>query len=765
MNIHQNTALITQSLQIQVGEKSVSGEIKSILPDKNAILVNLPNNTQVLLEIPQGANLTTENFSVGEKIEIPINVIKNAIAMQSLQSSSQEIPNFQTNDKFAAQTQILSDKAAEFSKIAETVIKAFGINSTVSQENIASLADTEKEFAKAFLKEIENVIKRLPIETAQNLIFPKAEDIKNIDDIFKWAITQIKSDNLPVKDFFALPQILFPSAPKIPENTQQIQTQTTPQIQIIPQDSGRMLYAPTATNMPAPDVLRNQTVAILPQFVQQTVTNIKENIQNLIPQVQNENIKAVLEEILKQTSTNTNTNNTQNSFAFVKIDAKNQDTANFSPNFLPLPKPSQFNIEFAAILSKTFPNLPKELFVETANIMRTNEKPFVLSENVLKNVENILKPLIEQNEKTPTQIQNETRQITPNIQNQPPPEGTESIATKFKITPTILANVLNFAANTNSSANETILQNFKILFSNEKTIDNVVSGIKNFVENFANIEKQIADKPIIQNEKPQQQTQILNEKPFLISSELTKSLEKLTDIQNILKNAETIFKKENSLDFLFSRIGILQNKSIENPQKIDESLRGVLREISEHIKTASVKLQNLPNLETDEKLSRAFSNLKDLANSMNDAARKMDGSTILASRGEIAAGRNEQTILIPVQIGNAWIQMEVRVNKDGKQKNNKHKKEASQVEVSVELDKGNSVSAKANLTLEKQLQVSINFTNEKMLEWFKMNYKEFCQSLESAGTKSVQVVFNRDKREVKRELAADFQKSNFELVG
>jgi hypothetical protein len=175
-------------------------------------------------------------------------------------------------------------------------------------------------------------------------------------------------------------------------------------------------------------------------------------------------------------------------------------------------------------------------------------------------------------------------------------------------------------------------------------------------------------------------------------------------------------------------------------------------------------MQNLPNLENDEKLTRAFSNLKDLSNSVNDAARKIDGANLLANRGEVAAGRSEQTILIPVQVGNSWIQMELRVNKDGKGKSGKHKKEASQVEVSVELDNQNSVSAKANLTLEKQLQVAINFSNEKMLEWFKKNYGEFCRSLESAGTKSVQVVFNRDKKEEARE-SADIRKSNFELVG
>jgi len=216
------------------------------------------------------------------------------------------------------------------------------------------------------------------------------------------------------------------------------------------------------------------------------------------------------------------------------------------------------------------------------------------------------------------------------------------------------------------------------------------------------------------------------------------------------------------------KIGILQNKPREQREqqpKIEENLRTVLREISQQIKISSQKLQTLPDLHTDDKLDDAFLKLKTLSNSVNDLSRKIDAANLLANKVDVSAGRSEQTILVPVSIGNAWIQMEFRINKDDKNKNNKNKKQAEQVELNVELDKGNSVSAKANLTLEKQLQVSINFTNDKMLEWFKQHYKEFCEALESIGTKSLRVIFNRENSEEERREKNEIIKSNFDITG
>ena len=875
--------LLAKSLESQAkpdggaNEKTIQGEVKSVSQNPPALLISLSNNTSILLEIPQGTALEKQSFSVGDKIEIPLSVIKNAILLNSLQEN-QSIASI---DKFASQsqtqTQMPIDKAAEFAKIAENALKSLGAETAAATK---TFDEKEAEFTKAFLKEVEQIIKRTTTQTTLTQMFPKAATVKNADEILTWATTQIKNGNLPVKDFFALPQILLPSvlpaqstiSAEIPINLPQQQptpqqpvlqqTALTPQQpipqQIPPQTSQQNpqplpLPNPAAnlsaanlitTNSPQAFFLPKENASVvtaLPQevrFVQQTTVNFRENIQNLIPQFQNESIKNLLNEMVKQISTNIA--NMENTFAFVKIDTKNQ-----SANFMPLSLQTQFNSEFVAIMSKNFPNLSKELFIETANIIKNSEKPLILSENTLKNVEIILKTLTAPSEKPQTpeiqtqqsqpqaqaaqpqaqaaqpqtqiqaqpQVQEQPQQTQPQAQTPlqtqaqaptppiilqtetaPPPLPPTPTPPQWKITPSMLAIVLNYAADTEALSphtpkNEAVLQNFKTLFASEKTIDNLIDEVKSFIRVFAGIEKEIAEKTQtqtqpqtqIQNEKNtilqnDKQPLIQTEKPLPITMELSKSLEKLTDFQNIFKNAEMIFKKESPIEFLLSRIGFLQNKfdtesawsrAITSPlfsSKIDENLRGVLREMSEHIKTTSIKLQNLPNSTTDEKLTSVFSRLRDLANSVNDAARRIDGSTLLANRGELAAGRSEQTVLIPVQIGNAWIQMELRVNKDGKGKGGKYKKEASQVEVSVELEKGNSVSAKANLTLEKQLQVSINFTNEKMLEWFKINFNEFCESLKSAGTKSVQVVFNREKNSEKREIV-EIRKSNFELVG
>jgi len=420
VNIQQNAAsniLLLKSLEKQskaeggTNEKTLPVEIKSVLQNKNAILVALPSHSSVLLEIPLDAAIKASFFSAGDKIEIPVSAIRTAVNLQLQEMAARENPQPAPSDKFASNPQPTNDKAAEFTKIAEAVLRNLSAGvieenapKTIEETKIAaekiifekkdSIPKPEREFVKTILREIEQIIRRLPSDSALVQSLPKAESIKNLDDILNWAGNQIKSGNLPARDFIALPQILFSSAAV--------------------QNHGRIISAPTAVsdNSVGADIIRphpegagsrattitqpphlegtesrattNQTVApqVPPQFVQQTKTNIIENIQNLIPQFKNESIKSVLNEIIRQISADSSN---QNAFAFVKMNVKSQDTA----SFLPLNQQAQFNSEFTAIMEKKFPNLPKELFTETANIIKNSEKPLVLSETVLKTVENI----------------------------------------------------------------------------------------------------------------------------------------------------------------------------------------------------------------------------------------------------------------------------------------------------------------------------------------------------------------------------------------
>jgi len=873
------------------------------------------NSNPALLDILNNvlqSSKTAENIDVSNNSKIQ-NQSPNVVLTQN--SSAESV------DKFAVQAQTAIDKAAIFAKLSEEVLK---------QLDNLPLLPKEKEFTEAFLREIENIIRKNSpsspiVQLAENL--PKTA---SIEDIYKWVTTQIKNGNLPVRDLFALPQILlnktnfaieptnYPSAqistpvvyssvnvaapvadanltsapilisqsgqkaeiplsilpdeisqnkqnqkieisnsipsvaisqsgqkteilqnnPKAdiavsispaspvevlqnkqttnftlsspvekpnettqntnlsnmetpnvnpqntkpiaetpnvnPQNIQKIDVavsipanvdfsqnnKTTNINNSIPNaaqntisNPATIIETPNATTIIAvnsnpiqnaiplaetPKIISVNNFSLSPQepkeilFVQQTNANLKENIQNLIPQIQNESIKNLLNEIFAQILPEKD----NAAFAFVKIDGKNDSFA----RFLPLALQTQFNSEFSSILSKNFPEFSKELLLDTANIIRNGEKPIIISQSVLKNVENILKSI------------NSNGSAEPQNQNQTQTSQMPTAAAQWKITPAILSSLLQYAAEPNK--NETILQNFKTVFTVEKGIENISSNMKNFVEHLENIFQKTAENS--------------HKKPNLISQEFTKSVEKLNDLEKILKNAETIFKKENSIEYLMEKIGILQNKSREPREqqpKVEENLRNILKEISQQIKISSQKLQNLPDLQTADKFDDAFSKLKNLSNSVNELSRKIDAANLLANKVDISVGRSEQTVIVPVQIGNAWLQMEFRINKDDKNKNNKGKKQAEQVELNVELDKGNSVSAKANLTLEKQLQVSINFTNDKMLEWFKQNYKEFCEALESIGTKSVRVIFNREKCEEERREKNEIIKSNFDITG
>jgi hypothetical protein len=611
-------------------------------------------------------------------------------------------------------------------------------------------------------------------------------------------VAVVNNDNMPPK-----PEIKA----EVPISEPKIIEEKTIGVKIIEAKISEATNTPTVT-VAVPEENRsaqNITVAKPPQevlFIQQTNADFKINIQNLIPQIKNESIKSLLNEILAQILPQKDSD----TLAFVKIDEKNPAS---SVKFLPLPLQTQFNSEFSAILSKSFPEFPKNLLLDTANIIRNSGKTISISKNLLEKIEIILKdPMFirakqtEQTNITPTdktandtvptnnttktdtsptniqtpintaaqtntsanttaapQPQTDTQQKvntqqaqinTQQAENTPPSQTNTILPQQIKITPQILANLLFFSAENN----ESVLQNLKAVFTSEKSISDISTQIKTFVESFENIEKNLQEKNPISKES------------IPISQGLTNAVEKLNNIENILKNAEAIFKKEDPIEYLMTKIGVFQSKTEEGKEsKNEESLRTVLREISQHLKSSSEKLQNLPNLQSNEKLNETFSKLRNLSDSVNNLSQKIDGTSLLANRIDILTPRSEQTLLVPIQIGNAWIQMEFRVNKDSKNKSHKGKKQAEEVELNVELDKESRVSAKANLTLEKQLQVAINFTNDKMLEWFKLNYKEFCESLESIGTKSVRVIFNRQRSEEERSDRLETLKSNFEVVG
>ena len=847
--------LLNRTLAEHYNGKTVSAEIKSV--SKDSLLLNLPNGSAVVLKIPEG----TENFSQGDKIELPLNLVKDLLQSQISAIVRQENLN-DAIDKLALQAKQAADNVAEFQKYAQAVLKSL---------ETASLSTEEIDFTKAILREIERKMQRFSNSSilVQNL--PKTADTANF---LVWAANQIKNGNLPVTDLFSIPQILLNSPETsnnkirlirqdtqiLKENTQKLTVKPdNPEIknmlnettnkteqnnennkiqfirQNIPKFKENILISTAKPDNPEIKNMLNETTNKTEQnnennkiqFIQQNTQKFKENILILTTKSNNPEIKNMLNEMTNKIEQNNDEN-----FAFVKINGKTQT------DFLPVTLQTRFNSEFSAILSKSFPQLPKELFIDTANIIRNSALPkFALSQNLLENVKDILQDTIKGNE-------------NPNPQH--------------KITPAVLSNLLIYA--NNSENRQIILPILKTFFAQEKSIENIFVQIKSFVESFEAIPKETFEQGAkITNENLNPQTKamlsefsnllniansaqnkqtalpvikalllqenfiketnikILNtnhlyqttttpattpavsnllnfvnneqngqivlpilkslfsqensvetistdikkyienleSSRYFLSGQLKYSAEKLNKIQNIFKNTEMIFQKENPIEYIISKTGILYNKT----QKNEETLKNVLKEIMQQIKTVSQKLQNIPNLEGNEKLNAAFNKLKNLTNLVNSALRKIDGANLLANKAT-AFGRIEQTIMIPVQIAGSWIQIELNVinNKDEKNKHSKSKKQAEQVEINIELEKGNSVSAKANLTLEKQLQVSINFTNDKMLEWFKKNYEEFCESLRSIGTKSISVIFNKEKTQTAKE-QREILISRFDIKG
>jgi hypothetical protein len=768
-----------QIFAVKPDEKTIYAEIKSV--SQNSLLLNLPNGALAVLEIPQG----TDAFLQGNKIEIPLSLIKDYLPSPS--AVPQENSDADAVDKFASQMkQTTINYTEEYQKYAEAVLKSF---------ETPSLPAEDADFAKALLKEIERMFQRSPVSYLLMQNLPKNTDVTNF---FMWTANQIKNENLSASDFFSIPQILINS---------------------------RENYANEITSQNPENI----------HLIVQNIEKFKENIHSLITTTDNSAIKNMLNEILNKIPQIKAEN-----FAFAKIDGKAQTT------FLPITLQTRFNSEFSAILSKNFPQLPKELFIDTANIIRNGaQQRFMLSQNLTKDVKTVLQDVIKETE-------------NPNPQH--------------KITPAILSNLLIYA---NDSKNRQLtLPVLKALFTRDKSIENISAQIKNFTESLESVSKNIAETriktsnenlnpqtktvplSINENSSPQIKTILssfndllnvvnstqnkqtalpvlkslfwqknsietisadikkiledsikesnikpsnshskilppvlsnllnfandeqnkqvilpilksllgqensienisinikkfandLENNPYFLLNELKLSTEKLNVIRNIFQNSEMIFQEKKPIEYIISKIGILQNKS----EKLEENLKGVLKEIIQHIKIVSQKLQNIPNFETNEKSTEIFGKLKDLSNSVNDALRKIDGSNLLANK-VISSGRTEQTIIVPIQIADAWIQIELHVNKEGKNKHSKSKKNEQQVELNIELEKGNSVSAKTNLTIEKQLQVSINFTNDKMLEWFKKNYEEFCESLRSIGTESISVIFNKEKTKEAKE--------------
>ena len=705
-----------------------------------------------------------------------------------------------STEKLAAIAQTAVKNAQNFTKIAQELIV---------QIEKSNLSPEEKELAKAILREIETVLKRTSPDSPFSQLANALPKNISIDEIFKWTAAQVKTGNLPARDFFAVSQILLGNS-AIVQTTNvdvgagfkpaQMQDQTYVAENHTDADYRAGLKpAPTMTDTQA----QNQNIHL---FVKQTEANIKANIQNLIPLTQSESIKNLLTEILTTSSQKEKDSAT---FSFARIEGK----IGGETKFLPLVLNTQFNSEFSAVLQKQFPELPKELIANTASIIRISEKPIILSPEVIEDLKSVLKnftesaprpvdtaqtantqtantpitpilntpitqsPQITTNAiQTPIELQNTNTPILQNTANitQTPPlilqKATESFG--WRITASVLSALLQYIGNPNK--NETVLQNFKTLFATEKSVENITTQMREFIQSKPDI---LMKELIHSNTEALTTKKVSHNKPEPVSSQIwgqmQNTLEKLSNIENILKNPDIIFKRENPMEFLMAKIGILQGTIREEqlrgerqqPQ-IEENLRNILREISSQIKESAQKLQNLPNLQTDEKLSEAFSRLRLLSNSVNELSQKIDSANLLANKVDITAGRSEQTVLIPVQIGNAWIQMELRVNSDEKKgQEKKGKKQAEEVELTVELEKGNTVFAKANLTLEKQLQVAINFTNEKMLEYFKQNYKEFYKALESIGAKSVRVNFNKNANpEEQRERSAGL-KSNLDITG
>jgi len=638
-------------------------------------------------------------------------------------------------------------------------------------------------------------------------IFVKAQDTEKISAV----IRQDKSESpeIPQKNTNENPKIILQNTNEDSKNPLVLRQQDIKETpKIILQNPNINIENPLVSRQQntneKSEILREPNEIL---FVRQNIQNFKENIQYLIPKFNNDAVKNILNEMLNQVSTQKN----DETFSFVKIDGKQQN------NFLPVLLQTQFNSEFCAVLSKNFPQLPKELLSDTANIIRAWQKPFVVSQSLLKDLESVLQNVSNSNKSldfetkitpqnqpdlpigaaenknqtvktAPSPVVLQTPQETPilrreaavlqenpveklfdktnnfieNVQNhekENPNSKTvapviENLSSQPKITAPVLSNLIIYLGDTKNR--EIMLPIFKTLFLQENSVENILEKTKDFAETFEKLER--LEYPKEKNVEPS------NNSPRFLSNELRNCVEKLGEIQNILKNFETISKKENPIEYIVAKLGILSDKA--DQQKVGETLKSVLKEIVEHIKTASQRIQNMPNFEVDEKLNSEFAKLKNLANSVNDVLRKIDGAGLLANKTDVFAGRSEQTIIVPVQIENSWIQMELRVNKDAKNKHSKNKKQAQQVEVSVELDRDSSVLAKANLTLEKQLQVSINFTNEKMLEWFKDNYKGFYESLENVGAKSVSVAFNREKaQEIDGGGHIDVLKGSFDVKG
>ncbi|MCL2844208.1 MAG: hypothetical protein FWE23_01970 [Chitinivibrionia bacterium] len=711
-------------------------------------------------------------------------------------------------EKLASIAQTAVKNAENFAKLAQEL---------TAQIEKSNLSPEEKELARAILKEVEAILRK-PSPNSQLLQNANALP-KNIstEEIFKWTATQVKAGNLSARDFFAVSQFLLGN--ETISNGEKTFTQNA--------NTNVGAGFKPAQMQNQTHIAENQTVANynraglkpaptqndkIPVFIKQTEANIRANIQNLIPLTQSEGIKSLLTEILSSPQRDNAT------FSFAKIEGK---IGGGETKFLPLVLHTQFNSEFSAVLQKNFPEFSKELISDTANIIRTSPKPIILSQEVIENLRSILKSFTENTARpenttqtesvirpqnaqnlntvqttnapampipqfiqnaipTPTETQNVS---TPFLQNTANPIQTPqqilqtaggsaaSAATMWRITPSVLSALLQYIAE--PSKNDAILQNFKTLFATEKSVENITAQMREFIKS----KPDILLKELMQVNSEAITTRIAaHNKPEISSpqiwGQMQNTLEKLDNIENILKNPDIIFKKENPVDFLMAKIGILQGAikqeellRREKQPQMEENLRNVLREISSQIKEAAQKLQNLPNLQADEKLSEAFSRLRLLSNSVNELSQKIDSANLLANKVDITTGRSEQTVLIPVQIGNAWIQMELRINKDEKDgQEKKGKKQANEVELTVELEKGNTVSAKANLTLEKQLQVAINFTNEKMLEYFKLNYNEFYKALESIGTKSVRVSFNKKIEEEQKVQSAGI-KSNIDITG
>jgi len=409
-----------------------------------------------------------------------------------------------STEKLAAIAQTAVKNAQNFTKIAQELIV---------QIEKSNLSPEEKELAKAILREIETVLKRTSPDSPFSQLANALPKNISIDEIFKWTAAQVKTGNLPARDFFAVSQILLGNS-AIVQTTNvdvgagfkpaQMQDQTYVAENHTDADYRAGLKpAPTMTDTQA----QNQNIHL---FVKQTEANIKANIQNLIPLTQSESIKNLLTEILTTSSQKEKDSAT---FSFARIEGK----IGGETKFLPLVLNTQFNSEFSAVLQKQFPELPKELIANTASIIRISEKPIILSPEVIEDLKSVLKnftesaprpvdtaqtantqtantpitpilntpitqsPQITTNAiQTPIELQNTNTPILQNTANitQTPPlilqKATESFG--WRITASVLSALLQYIGNPNK--NETVLQNFKTLFATEKSVENITTQMR-----------------------------------------------------------------------------------------------------------------------------------------------------------------------------------------------------------------------------------------------------------------------------------------------